>query len=94
MTGSSPPGVPNWPGSAGKLPLTITKLCGGRSRRDAPSAGSSWRRASPLSDKEGANVILTVSTQASADKAVAQLREQYPQATVAGIIDWPYVVEQ
>ena len=59
-----------------------------------PWAGSSWRRASPLSDKEGANVILTASTQASADKAVAQLREKYPQATVAGIIDWPYEVEQ
>ena len=43
---------------------------------------------------EGATVILTASTQASADKAVAHLREKYPQATVAGIIDWPYEVEQ
>ena len=35
--------------------------------------------------KEGAKVILTASTQASADKAVAQLKEKYPDATVAGI---------
>ena len=59
-----------------------------------PWVGSSWRRASPLNDKEGATVILTASTQTSADKAVAQLREKYPQATVAGIIDWPYNVEK
>ena len=76
------------------MPLTFTKPCGGRSPRAVPQAGSSWRRASPLSDKEDANVILTASTQASADKAVAQLREKYPPATVAGIIDWPYEVEQ
>ena len=35
--------------------------------------------------KEGATVILTASSQASADKAVAQLQEKYPEATVAGI---------
>ena len=35
--------------------------------------------------KEGATVILTASNQASADKAVAQLKEKYPDATVAGI---------
>ena len=35
--------------------------------------------------REGATVILTASSQASADKAVAQLKEKYPQATVAGI---------
>ena len=35
--------------------------------------------------QEGATVILTASTQASADKAVEQLKEKYPQATVAGI---------
>ena len=35
--------------------------------------------------KEGAKVILTASTQASADKAVAKLKEKYPEATVAGI---------
>ena len=35
--------------------------------------------------KEGAKVILTASTQASADKAVAQLKEKYPDVTVAGI---------
>jgi len=35
--------------------------------------------------KEGAKVILTASTQASADKAVVQLKEKYPDATVAGI---------
>lgn len=35
--------------------------------------------------KEGASVILTASTQASADRAVMQLREKYPQVTVAGI---------
>ena len=34
---------------------------------------------------EGATVILTASTQASADKAVAQLKEKYPSATIAGI---------
>ena len=43
---------------------------------------------------EGATVILTASTQVSADKAVAQFREKYPQATVAGIIDWPYEVTE
>ena len=35
--------------------------------------------------QEGATVILTASTQASADKAVDQLRQKYPPATVAGI---------
>ena len=35
--------------------------------------------------KEGATVILTASSQSSADKAVAQLKEKYPDATVAGI---------
>ncbi len=35
--------------------------------------------------REGAKVILTASTQASADKAVAVLRERYPQAVVDGI---------
>ncbi len=35
--------------------------------------------------QEGATVILTASTQASADKAVEQLRQKYPQSTVAGI---------
>ena len=35
--------------------------------------------------REGATVILTASTQTSADKAVAKLREAYPQAAVAGI---------
>ena len=35
--------------------------------------------------REGATVILAASTQASADKAVAQLKEKYPQATIAGI---------
>ena len=35
--------------------------------------------------KEGAIVILAASTQVSADKAVAKLREKYPEATVAGI---------
>ena len=35
--------------------------------------------------KEGAAVILTASTQASADRAVAQLQQKYPDATVAGI---------
>lgn len=34
---------------------------------------------------EGATVILTASTQASAEKAVAALKERYPNATVAGI---------
>ena len=32
--------------------------------------------------KEGATVILTASSQGSADKAVAQLKEKYPDATV------------
>ena len=35
--------------------------------------------------QEGATVILTASTQESADKAVAQLQAKYPDATVAGI---------
>jgi len=35
--------------------------------------------------KEGATVILTASTQESADKAVALLKEKYPERTVAGI---------
>ena len=35
--------------------------------------------------REGATVILTASTQASADKAVAQLKEKYPEAIVDGI---------
>ena len=35
--------------------------------------------------QEGATVILTASTQASADRAVDKLKEKYPQATVAGI---------
>lgn len=35
--------------------------------------------------KEGATVILTASSQGSADKAVAQLKEKYPDAIVAGI---------
>ncbi len=35
--------------------------------------------------QEGAIVILTASTQESADRAVAKLREKHPHATVAGI---------
>ena len=35
--------------------------------------------------KEGAKVILTASSQDSVDKAVAQLKEKYPDAVVAGI---------
>ena len=35
--------------------------------------------------KEGATVILAASSQASADKVVSQLKEKYPEATVAGI---------
>lgn len=35
--------------------------------------------------QEGAVVVLTASSQASADKAVAKLLERYPHATVAGI---------
>ena len=35
--------------------------------------------------KEGAKVIIAASTQASAEKAVASLKEKYPEATVAGI---------
>ena len=35
--------------------------------------------------KEGATVILTASSQASADKAVAKLKERQPDAKVAGI---------
>jgi len=35
--------------------------------------------------KEGATVILTASTQASADKAVAKLQEKYPADRVSGI---------
>lgn len=35
--------------------------------------------------KEGATVILTASTQESADRAAAQLKEKYPESIVAGI---------
>ncbi len=35
--------------------------------------------------QEGATVILTASTQESADRAVAQLQAKYPDATIAGI---------
>jgi len=35
--------------------------------------------------KEGAVVILAASTQESADRAVAQLKEKYPESTIAGI---------
>lgn len=35
--------------------------------------------------REGATVILTASSQATADKAVASLKEKYPQGSVAGI---------
>lgn len=35
--------------------------------------------------REGAVVILTASSQVSADKAVSKLKERYPDATVAGI---------
>ena len=35
--------------------------------------------------REGATVILTASSQSSADQAVAKLKEKHPQATVAGI---------
>ena len=35
--------------------------------------------------KEGATVILAASSRESADKAVAELKEKYPEATVAGI---------
>ena len=35
--------------------------------------------------REGATVIITASSQASADKAVAQLKEKYPNSTIAGI---------
>ena len=34
---------------------------------------------------EGATVILTASTQASADKAVAKIKEKHPDAPVSGI---------
>ena len=34
---------------------------------------------------EGAKVILTASTQESADKAVAKLREKYPDSKIMGI---------
>ena len=35
--------------------------------------------------EEGAKVIITASTQASADKAVAKLKEKYPDSVIAGI---------
>ena len=35
--------------------------------------------------QEGAKVIITASTQASADKAVAKLKEKYPDSVIAGI---------
>ena len=35
--------------------------------------------------REGAKVIIAASSQESADKAVAKLKEKYPQSIVAGI---------
>ena len=35
--------------------------------------------------QEGATVIITASSEATAEKAVAQLKEKHPNATVAGI---------
>ena len=35
--------------------------------------------------REGATVILTASSQESANKAVASLKEKYPNSTIAGI---------
>ena len=35
--------------------------------------------------REGATVILTASSQESADRAVNKLKEQFPEATIAGI---------
>ena len=35
--------------------------------------------------REGATVILTASSQESAEKAVNRLKEQYPDSTIAGI---------
>ena len=37
---------------------------------------------------EGASVIITASSQPSADRAVAKLKEKYPDATVEGINAW------
>ncbi len=34
---------------------------------------------------EGAKIIITASTQESADKAVAKLKEKYPDSVIAGI---------
>ena len=35
--------------------------------------------------KEGATVIITASSKASSDRAVEELRQQFPQATVGGV---------
>ena len=35
--------------------------------------------------REGATVILTASSQESADRAVQKLKEQFPESTIAGI---------
>ena len=39
--------------------------------------------------KEGATVILAASSQASADKAVSQLKEKYPEQSVQYLVDHP-----
>lgn len=41
--------------------------------------------------REGATVVLGASSQASAEKAVARLKETYPEATVSGI--WPNLAQ-
>ena len=41
--------------------------------------------------REGATVVLTASSQTTAEKAVAKLREQYPGAKVSGI--WPNLAD-
>ena len=41
--------------------------------------------------REGAAVVLTASSQTTAEKAVAQLRVQFPQSRVSGI--WPNLAD-
>ena len=60
-----------------KLKGTIALITGG-------SRGIGYATADAFL-REGATVVIAASSQASADKAVNQLREKYPESKIAGI---------
>ncbi len=62
-----------------KLKDKVTIITGG-------SRGIGFATADKFLSEDG-KVIITASTQASADKAVAKLKEKYPESVVAGIIE-------